>query len=147
MNPLSEVATQCLSVKKVLARLRRCIRDESYQDALAAAIRTLDVFELELRVFVQFQSYGGELHKLPPDRLADVGRLRLELLAEALQDALRKPLPRQVRQPLLCYQSNYAALKPGLEAVLLSVAEKSGKRMLHEVTFSPGQHAPAQPGA
>lgn len=134
MNALSEVVVQCLAVKRMLLEFKCCVQDDYFAEVLSASIRTLDVYQLELHPWAKAprpsssralttNNFVDAYGRVDIRRLAEVCRLRLELLDESLHDALRAPLSGSLRHQLLYYKHEYSDIKAMVECILAAVLE------------------------
>jgi hypothetical protein len=123
MNPLYEIAKQCVAGQSALSRLARCIEDNNHRCVLLAAANALGEYANEgyfsppkkqsipLKQ-VQFASAGKV------QALIDVCRLRLEFLEEALAGALADSLPKRLRARVQRQADEFVDIQGMVESIL-----------------------------
>jgi hypothetical protein len=134
MNPLADVVTQSQAVKKVLSHLQVYIQDDYFASVIGTAVRALDSYSLELSMWLgkrpeplaASNNARSNCVWTSYDKLVDICRLRIDLLAEALREALNtrsRGLPRGLRQQLHYYAHEFVDIKAMLECILANLSE------------------------
>lgn len=123
MNPLGEIAKQCVAGQNALKGLARCVEDNYYRGVLLAAAKVLEGYANE-GYFLPSKKQSVPLKQVKfasaekVQALVDVCRLRLEFLEEAFTGALAESLPERLRARVQKQADEFVDIQDMVQCVL-----------------------------